>query len=258
MNTWLFYFSVLLFGLAFSVQAKNASKEKFQTGEKFTYKIHYGWFKVGEAIIETDKEIHQINGRPCYKLDAYGSASSFLNTIVKIRDHWGTYIDTATYMPHRFYQNILESSYTRNEIVDFDRQKNLAMSKRLNDKKEVIDTTLFKVPHHIHDMVSLINHVRNRDCSTMNKDDTVALHAFLNGKTYNIKVCFLRKERLKTKVGTFNTVVMAPKLSKTDLFDSHNAVEVWFSDDKKRIPLKIKLKLFIGSIAIDIKQIHKN
>ena len=38
-----------------------------------------------------------------------------------------------------------------------------------------------------------------------------------------------------------------------EMFDGKNSVLFWLSDDENKIPLKIRAKMFIGAVEIDIK-----
>jgi len=63
----------------------------------------------------------------------------------------------------------------------------------------------------------------------------------------------LRKEKLKTKLGLIDALVLEPVMPENKLFDGGEAIKVWLSDDKNRIPLKIKAEMFIGAVEVDIK-----
>jgi hypothetical protein len=67
---------------------------------------------------------------------------------------------------------------------------------------------------------------------------------------------FLGRKALKTKVGTFNALVLAPVVpfasGGTSIFDGENSVELFLSDDENKIPLKVKIKLLVGAVEIDL------
>jgi hypothetical protein len=69
------------------------------------------------------------------------------------------------------------------------------------------------------------------------------------------------RETLKLKAGIFETFLLEPE---TNAFGgvfkqgSDNSVHVWISDDVRRLPLKIKSKLFIGSINIELVAVKRH
>jgi len=227
-------------------------------GEKIEYRVHYGFINAGEAVMEIDKQIHKINNRPCYKIDVFGRTKGFFDMITSVRDNWGTYVDTAAVFSHLFYQTIKEGKYMKKEVIEFDQVNNIALVNRL-DKK---DSTLIKkdsietLPN-MQDLVSGYYYMRTFDYDTMKANQIFTVTGFYDDTTYHVKVKFLGREELKTKVGTFDTFLMSPIMPKNSFFRGSNPIKAWISDDKLRIPLKVKAELLIGSIEIDIKD-YKN
>ena len=145
----------LAFTLLASFQLKNTkyeyrylSNKSFETGSRIEYKVHFGWVNAGTATILLDKGVHEVNGRTCYKVDVYGNSSGLLDCVVKIRNQWGTYIDTSAFISHRFYRYIIEDNYKKNERVHFDHEKKLAIVERLSDddREVLMETAKFKIP----------------------------------------------------------------------------------------------------------------
>ena len=75
---------------------------------------------------------------------------------------------------------------------------------------------------------------------------------FLEDSTYHLKVRYLGPEKLKTKFGVINAFAIEPIMPKNKLFRGENSIKGWFSDDKYKIPLKIKAEMFVGAVEIDI------
>ncbi|MCK5278638.1 MAG: DUF3108 domain-containing protein, partial [Cyclobacteriaceae bacterium] len=53
--------------------------------------------------------------------------------------------------------------------------------------------------------------------------------------------------------GEFDAFLMSPIMPKNTFFRGKNPIKAWISDDKFRIPLKVKAELLIGSLEIDIR-----
>jgi hypothetical protein len=51
---------------------------------------------------------------------------------------------------------------------------------------------------------------------------------------------------------------MSPIMPKISFFRGKNPIKAWISDDKLRIPLKVKAELIIGSVEIDIRSYENN
>src|SRR5687768_17574651 len=87
------------------VVVKNKS---FTYGERLLYRVHWGMINGGEAEIRIDPSIHKINGRPCFKIDVFGKTNSAVGVFTKVKDNWGTYLDTTALLPHMSYRKIRE------------------------------------------------------------------------------------------------------------------------------------------------------
>lgn len=228
-------------------------------GERIEYRVHYGLINAGEAIMEMDKDIHTINGRPCYNVNVRGRTKGFFDMVSKVRDSWGSFIDTSAVVSQLFYQSINEGKYKKKEVIEFDQKSNLAVVNRLNKidssliKKDTIETL-----SNMQDLISGYYYMRTFDYDTMKADEIFTVIGFYDDTTYHLKVKFLGREKLKTKVGEFDSFLMSPIMPQNSFFRGRNPVKAWISDDKYRIPLKVKAELIIGSVEVDIKSYKKN
>jgi hypothetical protein len=235
------------------------SQQCFERGEKLDYRVHYGFINAGEATMQVDSVIHTINNRPCYKVDVFGRTKGFFDLVMHVRDNWGSYVDTSAIVPQKFYQTIEEGKYMKKEIIEFDQLNNVATAHRLDGKTgDLKGKKNFDVPSNIQDIVSGYYYLRTFDYDTIKPDQIFTLTGFFDDTTYNVQVRYLGKDRLKTKVGTFDAHVMSPIMPKNQFFRGKNPVRAWLSDDEKRIPLKVKAELLIGSVQIDIKGYRKS
>ena len=222
-------------------------------GEKMIYRVHYGIFNAAEGIMEIDRDIHIQNGRPCYKVDVVGNTVGLFDMILRIRDVWGSYIDTSAIIPHRSYRYIEEGRYRKYEIVDFNHFEenvevtNLDKQTRKPKKKEKFD-----IPKYTQDVVSGYYYFRTFDYDTIDKNSIIEVDGFLEDSLYHLKVKFLGREKIKTKIGEFDALVIEPIMPKNKLFRGENAIKGWLSDDELKIPLKVKAEMFVGAVEVDI------
>lgn len=237
---------------------RKIKNESFTTGEELTYRVHYGIINAATAKMVIEDRIHYLSGRPCYKVDVYGKTVGLFDLFGKVDDNWGSYIDTAAIIPHRSYRNIKEGNHRLYEIVNFNHHNNHAEFIVLDDdtfERDVVKQ--FSVPENVQDIVSGYYFLRTLDYDKYTPGDIISIDAFFDEEIYDFKVRFLRRETLSTSVGRIHSIVLAPIMPKNDLFKGENSLQVWISDDKNRIPLKIKANLFVGALEIDIRS-YKN
>ncbi|MCH7409145.1 DUF3108 domain-containing protein [Belliella sp. DSM 111904] len=232
-------------------QSKNSA---FKHGEELTFKVSYGFLDAAEAKMKVNPHVSTINSNPVYKIDVTGQTLGIFK-LFKVNNVWGSYLDTAKIIPHQFYQHIEEGKFRKNERIIFDHKKGNAMV-RLYDKenKKVVETKDFKVPSNVQDIVSGFYLLRTMDLSKYKKGDTIAITGFFDKEIYNIKLIYGGKEKLSTSVGDFDTFMFTPIMPSNKLFKGEHPVTVWVSDDENKIPLKIKARLVVGALNMDITE----
>ena len=230
--------------------------ESFENGEELTYRVHYGFLNAAEAVMRVSDTYFTVNGRPCYKIDVYGNSVGLFDLGIRIRDNWGAYVDTASIFPHKAYRYIQEGKYRKNEMVNFDHQNDVATVMRLDKKtRKLKEKEKFPVPNDILDIVGGYYFLRTIDYSSYQKGDIIPVAGFFDDEVHNIELTFLGRETIKTKVGEINALVMSPKLPDNNFFENGDSpVKVWISDDKNKVPLKIKASLKVGAVEVDIKE----
>ncbi len=229
-------------------------QECLVAGEQMEYRVHYGFINAGEAILQIDKNIYSVNDRPCYKIDVFGRTKGFFDMVTTVRDNWGTYLDTSAIVSQMFYQSIKEGKYLKKEVIEFDQINNIAAVNRL-DKKDssLIRKDSIPIVANMQDIVSGYYYMRTFEYDTMKDNQIFTVTGFFDDTTYHVKVKFLGRDRLKTKLGEFDAFIISPIMPKNTFFRGKNPIKAWISDDKFRIPLKVKAELLIGSLEIDIR-----
>ena len=66
---------------------------------------------------------------------------------------------------------------------------------------------------------------------------------------WNVEVQVLKKERMKTILGEVNTILIKPLIKSEGIFERKGEIFIWLTDDARRIPVKMKTKVAIGSIT---------
>jgi len=238
--------------------SKITDNKSLAPGEKLTYKVHYGWVEAGEVVMQIDKKVHVVNEKSCYKIDVCGESKGALYLFLKMKNHFGSYLDTASLIPQRFYRNIQEGTYRKNEKVNFDHTKKLIVVEELdNTETRVIRKNEYGIYDNVQDIVSTWYVLRNLDFSTVRVGDILYSPVFFDDILYEkFKTKFLGKRTIKTKLGYINTLVIAPLVPFTStgksIFAGENSVELFLSDDENKIPIKIKIKLLVGAVEIDL------
>ncbi|WP_343855079.1 DUF3108 domain-containing protein [Fulvivirga kasyanovii] len=239
-------------------QHRTVKNSCFVRGEVIEYKAHYGFVHAAEGRMVISDEIYNVNNRPCFKIDVYGKSIGMFDLFLRIRDNWGTYLDTGAIVTQKFYRVIEEGKYRKNEIVEFDHSAQEAKVKTFDNKKQKwrpIET--FDVPANVQDLVSGYYYIRTLQFDKLKEGDIIEVDAFFDDEVYDFKIRFVGRENVKTKLGLIKSIVLSPIMPENSLFDGENSVKVWISDDRNKVPLKIKAEMFVGAVEIDITKYEK-
>ncbi|MEM6841907.1 MAG: DUF3108 domain-containing protein [Bacteroidota bacterium] len=235
---------------------RRISNRSFGTGEVLKYRIHYGFISAAEAIMQVHDNYYDIDGRPCYKIDVFGNTTGVADLLYSVRDNFGSYVDTTAILPMRSYRYIQEGNYRKNEVINFDHENDVATVLKLDKQTRAVkERKSFAVPNNVVDIVGGYYFLRTLDYSDYKVGDVIPVEGFFDNEVYKIEIKILGRELLRTRVGNINAIVVAPSLPENDFFEgSKDPVQVWMSDDSNKVPLKIKAKLAIGALEIDIKE----
>ncbi len=220
---------------------RTIDNDAFKVGEKLVYDVKYGFVTAGIAEFQIPN-IVKISGREAYHITFQVNSMPSFDWIYKVRDKYETYLDVKGIFPWRFEQHVREGGYKRDYAAFFDQRRNIAQTA----------DGQYKVPKYVNDIVSALYYVRTMDLSGLKPGDLIHLHNFYNGKVYNLDVKYLGKDQAKVPAGKFNCIVIEPLVQQGGLFKSEGSITVWLTDDKLKIPVKVKTKVVIGSIDGDL------
>ena len=249
----------LLFGVFLALASGFIAKDSYRLvknthfgkGEHIEYSLGYAFMNAGEANIDISDKLYSVNDRPCYRIDVYGKSIGTLEAITRIRDFWRSYVDTSAIITHRFYRNIQEGNYRKEETTLF---KPTELIAQINDEN---GTRNVKTPANVQDMVSGFFFIRTLNFENYRENDIIKVPGILEADVYNLEIMFLGKQEVKTKFGKIDTYVLSPIMPENQLFRGKHPVKVFVSDDANRIPVKIQADMLVGAVEVDLKA-YKN
>jgi len=245
MKTALVYF--LLFASICTARAQKDSS--FQAGEWLKFKLSYsGWVKAGNATLEVKNSTYK--GQSMYHVVGKGWTTGAIKWFFKVKDRYESYFDKTNVKPYKFIRDIYEGGYTKNRIVEFDHQNNIA---HIDDLKKGTKTTE-PIKSNIHDMLSAYYYLRDHiNILTIKEGEVVALNIFFDNENFEFKLKFLGRETIKTNFGKVKCLKFRPYVMAGRVFHEEESVTLWVSSDKNKIPLKIQADLRVGSLRSDLE-----
>lgn len=237
--------TIVISFIALNITAQ--SHQAYDGGEWFKFRIHYGMFNASFATLEVKESVFQ--DQPVYHVVGKGKSTGLLHLFFKVDDNYESFIDKDTGAPLRFIRKIDEGGHTKDIQIDFDHDTNTAhVFNRKHNKKES-----FPVQDNVHDMLSAFYFLRNNlDVESISPGEMLNMNMFFDSENHDFKLKFLGREVVKTKLGNIATLKFKPYVLAGRVFKEKESLTIWVSDDKNRMPVKIKADLAVGSLDADI------
>jgi len=226
----------------------------FQSGEELSLDIHYKYglvmLKAGTANFKVVESSN--NSVRSYQFTLDFKTNSFFDKIFKMRDTLSSQM-TENFQPLYHKRLIHEGNYHFSEEMFFKRvgTKNYGVRvKRVSHEILRFDTILTS-DRICYDVLNLIPVICSLDFSQSESMKEETLIAFIGRDKIIVTV---RNEGQsiveKNETLKYKTYKIALDFSDSNFNESKNAIEIWVSDDKNRIPIKIRAKLRIGAAEV--------
>jgi hypothetical protein len=234
---------LLLFTVSFNFQEPNA----YDVGEWFKFRIHYGFVNAGYATLEVKESVR--DNKKVFHAIGKGYTVGMSRFFFKVDDNYESYFDKETNKPYQFVRKISEGGYTKNQEGFFNQDDNKVLVKDYKIKTE----KTFSVTENVQDIVSTFYFLRNHsNVDNLKVGESIVVDMFFDNEIYKFKLKFIGREQLSTKFGTAPTKIFRPIVQSGRIFKEDESLTVWISDDKNKIPLRIKANLAVGSIKADL------
>ncbi|MVM38910.1 DUF3108 domain-containing protein [Spirosoma sp. HMF3257] len=240
--------SVLTTGFVAMNTYRRVPNNSFGPGEHLEYRVHYGFINAAEAVVDVSPTLYKVNDRPCYRVNVDGRTVGAFDLVTRIRDTWRSYIDTSAILPQKFYTSLQENKYRKEENITFNHETNTVKAEERTEKD------VFKVPDNVHDLISGYYFLRTIDFNKLSSGQIIEVPAFYDDTIYNMKVRYRGKDVVKAKAGKINVIKLNPVLPSNQLFKDEEAIRIFVSDDANKVPIKVEVDFFVGSMVMDLKQ----
>lgn len=248
--TWLAAVLALI-GLAWvptSVDFRTVENDTFEKGEFIKLRVHYGFINAGFCTMEVKPEPVYYKGRKCHHLVGKGYSNSTFDLFYKVRDVYESYLDEEAMVSWKFMRTIREGKFRSYSETEFDQKRNKA--KYIDRKKQV---KYYETPNNIHDVVSALYYARTAyDADDLKVGDRISLRNFIDRKTVNLEAELLAREVIKVEGHKYRTLKMKLTVEESGLITDGAQITLWVSDDKNKIPIRMKSDLAVGALKADL------
>ena len=236
--------------LAGAASSSHADDRPFREGERVTLKITYLQFLAGRATVSVQPgEVEDGGARLRFVAEA--KSQGFFAWLFRYRvdDRTVAQWDPDSGCSLGIEKHLRERDVVRDQIVRIDPVTGAA---HVEDRK--IRQTRFELDPCVLDILSAFFVTRLRG---VRDGEPLELPVFDNGKHYRLGVRFRGRERLDLPAPFGKktpTVIVEPQLLEgTGLFVKEGRLRIWLSDDARRVPVRLRAKVPIGSVSADLE-----
>lgn len=229
------------FGIAPSHEVLPAIAAPFRAGESLRFNVRYGFISAGTAWLEVP-EVVDWNGRPSWRLVARAESNGFFDKVYKVRNRIESVWDQERRFSWRYFEDRHEGHFNANDTLLFDPARGEVRYK---------DGKTYPVPPEVQDALSAFYFTRFQ-ALPLGGSITFDYHASRKSAPMEVKI--LGRQRIKTPAGRFNCIVIEPVLKAGGIFKNKGRLVIWLTDDERRMPVQMRSKVMIGSIAVTLQE----
>lgn len=238
------------------ISSIHAGEPPFKEGEILKYDVNFKWglvmLKAGTANYDIKKSFYENN--PTYKATLDFKTTSFFDGIFKIRDTLISHVNTDL-EPLYHIRKINEGKthfWEEVFIKTFSANFTKARVKRQNAEMVKFDTIMVANSAG-YDLLSIFMFARTLDYSQLTPEQTFHISSFIGKDIVNITAHYKGQSLVEKDDNVkYRAHLLAIDIGNEAFKESKNTMEIWISDDKNHVPLKIKAKLRIGAAEANL------
>ena len=215
--------------------ARPALRPLLIDGETLDFDIYYGAMPAGHASLAVESD--QTADGAIYRITSAARSNDLVSLFFTVDDRVTSEIDAVTYEPRQFEKKIREGSLRKHVTVHY----------AADGLVRAGDET-FRVEPGTRDILSALYYVRGQD---LRVGDEVIVRTFENGKNYQARVRVKGREKVSTRRGSYDCLVVEPEIAE-GVFAKTGRMLIYLTDDALKVPVLLKSKVKVGSFVAEL------
>jgi len=221
----------------------------FAAGEVLTYDVSYsGTVSAGEATIAVREKRPSFNST-AYYIVAEGKPTGLLARMYTLYYKADTLVDAFTLLPQRGSLFSQEGKRSRLKTTLFNQSAGTA---NYEIKTATLVTQALKIPPSTQDVLSALVALRT---TRLQAGSRVTVPLCDGGRQYKVLFTVEDRETLKTTAVTAPAWRLSVKVTDDRGQTPGRGLYIWISDDDRRLPMKVKAELPVGSFVLELTKI---
>ncbi len=235
---------------------RRPEKDPYRAGEKVTMEVSYFAAVAGDMTLET-RNFVTVNGRKSYNFAGTARSTSIFAMFYAVEDWFETYVDFETLVPYSYSLHVKETKQLRETrtLYDFPAAKARYWDKKINEEKKLEEERYeWGIPAYAQNVFSAVYYLR---AFTLTPGKKIQFRISHEKENLVMTSEALRRERISTPAGTFDTVVLKPSIALDGIFKPVGDIFVWMTDDDRKFIVRLESKIKIGKIVAVAKKIER-
>lgn len=236
-----FYFCWIV--MVAAVCSAGQTEHPFNEGEKLIFELKWTIIPAGEAILEVLPE-KTINGSRAHHFVLTAKSSPLIDPFYKVRDRIDAYADIGMTCSLLYKKKQVEGPTRRDVTVRFDWKNNQA-----SYSNQGCDNPPIPINEGTFDPLSVFYYSRYL---SFDEGSEIVRHVTDGKKKVKGRAKVLRREKIKTPAGEFDTFLLEPEIKDLGgVFEKSKdaKIQLWVTTDCRHIPVRIKSKVAVGSFV---------
>jgi len=220
-----------------------SSARSFQVGEQLTYELSWLNIIAGTAVMAVSGAGTDGN-RPLAKLITTTQSSPLITKFFPVDNRVESIVDPATLLPEHLTFKRREGK--KNEDIEYTfHQKEGTVTVVKGGTTETLE-----MPQGTQDVISCLYFARSE--LSLRPGSSLTMNVYHDKKNRKLDVLVEEIETVSGPWGEVETARVLDVMPFQGLFLNKGNIRVWFTNDDRRIPVRMKAKVIIGSIVADL------
>lgn len=214
----------------------------FPVGERLEYSVTWGGARIGRSVI-TVEGIDTLSSEPVYRASLQTEAGP---PFYRLEDKLTSWIRPEPFATRRFDQKLRQGGYHRDRRHEMDLDASTYTRYDLKEDGYVAhpEEADVAMPVGAMDDVAYFYFARLVDLEVGKRYE---FERYFKDSGNPVVLEVLRREEIRVPAGTYETIVVRPIIQTDGLFSEGGEAELYLTDDERRIPVRVKTRLSIGT-----------
>ncbi|MGH7259756.1 MAG: DUF3108 domain-containing protein [Nitrospiraceae bacterium] len=235
--------ALCLAGASSSAEAPSPLSRSFASGERLTYAISWMGITAASAVLEVAPAAPQ-QGRTMLRLLTTATSSPFISKFYAVDNRVESLVDADTLSPQRLFFRRREGKRKNDFDVTFHHAQGTVLAIKDGQPSTIA------IPPGTQDSISCLYYVRSVPSLQPGFSQVMTVHH--DKKNYRLEVRIEGIEKVKGPWGEVEAIRALAIMPFQGIFLNEGNIRVWFTNDTRRIPVKMKAKVIIGSIVANL------